>query len=103
MAHRRSGKMERELVPIAGRQGALPGERSGPPAIITAAGKAAAFAYAEFFGAEIEGPHTYRAYRSRAKCFLRILTILNFSLSIPLSLFLQQPTRFPGGRGKEGF
>jgi integrase/recombinase XerD len=46
------------------------GERPGPPALVIAAGKAAAFAYAEFFGAEIESPHTYRACRAAVDRFL---------------------------------
>jgi site-specific recombinase XerD len=51
------------LVPVAGNVLGVVGERSAPPAIVTETGKAAAFAYAEFFGAEIESRHTYRAYR----------------------------------------
>ncbi|MBI3795962.1 MAG: tyrosine-type recombinase/integrase [Deltaproteobacteria bacterium] len=62
--------MEGKVVPVVGREVAVLGDRPGPPAIVTAAGKAAAFAYAEFFGAEIESPHTYRAYRSAVDRFL---------------------------------
>ena len=58
------------MVPVTGRDVVLSGDRPGPPAIVTAAGKAAAFAYAEFFGAEIESPHTYRAYRRAVDRFL---------------------------------
>jgi hypothetical protein len=63
MRKKKGVKMRGEVMPVAGREVAVFGERPGPPAIVTAAGKAAAFAYAEFFGAEIESPHTYRAYR----------------------------------------
>jgi len=63
MRKRKGVKMAGKVVPVTGRELALPGDRPGPPAIVTAAGKAAAFAYAEFFGAEIESPHTYRVYR----------------------------------------
>jgi hypothetical protein len=62
--------MRGEVMLVTGRAVALAGERPGPPAIVTAAGKAAAFAYAEFFGAEIESPHTYRAYRAAVDRFL---------------------------------
>jgi integrase/recombinase XerD len=62
--------MRGELVPVEGQEVARAGHRSGAPAIITAAGKAAAFAYAEFFGAEIESLHTYRAYRYAVDQFL---------------------------------
>jgi integrase/recombinase XerD len=62
--------MRGEVVPVTGREVAVPGERHAPPALITAAGKAAVFAYAEFFGAEIESPHTYRAYRAAVDRFL---------------------------------
>jgi site-specific recombinase XerD len=56
----------------AGRQVALRDRDQGvAPAIVTAAGKNAAFAYAEFFGAEIENPHTHRAYRHAVHAFLQ--------------------------------
>jgi integrase/recombinase XerD len=55
--------MKRVLVPVRANVGGVLGERPAPPAIVTETGKAAAFAYAEFFGAEIESAHTYRAYR----------------------------------------
>ena len=41
----------------------MAGERSAPPTIVAESGTAAAFAYAEFVGAEIESAHTYRAYQ----------------------------------------
>jgi integrase/recombinase XerD len=63
-------KMRGEVVPVTGREMTVPGERHVPPTLITAAGKAAAFAYAEFFGAEIESAHTYRAYRRAVDRFL---------------------------------
>jgi len=62
--------MRGEIVPVTGREVAVVGEPPGPPAIVIAAGKAAAFAYAEFFGAEVESPHTYRAYRRAVDRFL---------------------------------
>jgi hypothetical protein len=62
--------MEGEMVPVTGRELRVPEDHHRPPIIITAAGKAAAFAYAEFFGAEIESPHTYRAYRRAVDRFL---------------------------------
>src|SRR5215470_13134697 len=58
------------LVLVRGRTVGVAGERPAPPAIVTATGKAAAFAYAEFFGAAIESPHTYRAYRQAVDRFL---------------------------------
>jgi site-specific recombinase XerD len=70
MRKKKGVKMRGEVLPVAGRELAVGGERPGPPAIVTAAGKAAAFAYAEFFGAEIESPHTYRAYRHAVDRFL---------------------------------
>ncbi|HEV8715466.1 MAG TPA: tyrosine-type recombinase/integrase [Candidatus Binatia bacterium] len=69
MRKRRRVNMKGEMVPVTDRVVVL-GDRQGPPALITAAGKAAAFAYAEFFGAEIESPHTYRAYRAAVDRFL---------------------------------
>ncbi len=44
MRKKKGTKMEGEVVPVSGRAVAVLGERSGPPAIVTAAGKAAAFA-----------------------------------------------------------
>src|SRR2546422_6379537 len=66
----RRKKMRGAVVAIAGKAMVLSGDRAGPPALIIAAGKAAVFAYAEFFGAEIESPHTYRAYRRAVDRFL---------------------------------
>src|SRR5215210_7229060 len=63
MNKRKRAKMRGELVPVTGNVSGVFGERPAPPAIIIETGKAAAFAYAEFFGAEIESVHTYRAYR----------------------------------------
>jgi hypothetical protein len=59
--------MKGELVPVPGK---ILDERAAPPAIVTENGKAAAFAYAEFFGAAIESVHTYRAYRQAVDGFL---------------------------------
>ncbi len=70
MKKKKGAKMEGKVVPVTGREVTVLGERPGPPAIVTAAGKAAVFAYAEFFGAEIESPHTYRAYRAAVDRFL---------------------------------
>jgi hypothetical protein len=70
MTGRKKRKIRGELVPVTAREVARAEDRGGPPAIVTAAGKAAAFAYAEFFGAEIESPHTYRAYRHAVDRFL---------------------------------
>jgi integrase/recombinase XerD len=70
MRKKQGVKMQGEVVPVTGRELALPGDRPGPPALVTAAGKTAVFAYAEFFGAEIESPHTYRAYRRAVDRFL---------------------------------
>src|SRR5262249_52240183 len=67
---RKGVKMAGEKDPVTGREVAVVGERHPPPAIVTAAGKAAGFAFAEFFGAEIESPHTYRAYRRAVDRFL---------------------------------
>src|SRR2546421_3750301 len=77
----RRRKMRGEVVAIAGKAMVLSGDRAGPPALITAAGKAAAFAYAEFFGAEIESPHTYRAYRAAVDRFLTWCARRGVSLS----------------------
>ena len=62
--------MARALVPVTGKIGSVFGERAASPAIVTETGKSAAFAYAEFFGAEIESAHTYRAYRHAVDRFL---------------------------------
>ena len=62
--------METELVPVGVSDRALSVESGEIPAIITAANKNAVFAYTEFFGAEIENPHTYRAYRHAVDTFL---------------------------------
>jgi site-specific recombinase XerC len=70
MKKKQGAKMEGKVVPAMGREVAVVGERPGPSAIVTAAGKVAVFAYAEFFGAEIESPHTYRAYRRAVDRFL---------------------------------
>ena len=70
MKKRKKRKMRGELVPVSGKSGGVSGERPAPPAIVTETGKAAAFAYAEFFGAAIESPHTYRAYRHAVDRFL---------------------------------
>lgn len=43
--------MRGEIVPVTGREVVISGDHDEPPALITAAGKAALFAYAEFFGA----------------------------------------------------
>ena len=59
--------MKGELVPVTGK---ILDERAAAPAIVTENGKAAAFAYAEFFGAAIESVHTYRAYRQAVDGFL---------------------------------
>ncbi len=63
-------KFAGELVPSPDQELALPGQRHAPPALVTEAGKAAAFAYAEFFGATIQNPNTYRAYRQAVDTFL---------------------------------
>src|SRR5262245_11847058 len=70
MRKRKGVKMAGKVVPVTGREVAVVGERHPPPAIVTAAGRAAGFAYAKFFGAEIESPHTYRAYRRAVDRFL---------------------------------
>jgi integrase/recombinase XerD len=70
MKKKKGEKMRAEVVPVTGRDVVVSGDRKEPPALIIAAGKAAAFAYAEFFGAEIESPHTYRAYRAAVDRFL---------------------------------
>src|SRR5438034_4255888 len=57
------------LVPAAGR-GVTGWDGGAMPAIVTTAGKSAAFAYAEFFGAEIGNAHTQRAYRYAVDTFL---------------------------------
>ena len=62
--------METALVPVGVADRALSVEAGELPAIITEANKNAAFAYVEFFGAEIENPHTYRAYRHAVDKFL---------------------------------
>src|SRR3954468_17841317 len=59
----RKRKMQGEVVPVSRTAVVRSSDRVEPPAIVPETGKAAAFAYAEFFGAEIESPHTYRAYR----------------------------------------
>jgi site-specific recombinase XerD len=81
MKQRRRRKMGREIVPVTGREVAVLGDHYQPPALITAAGKAAVFAYAEFFGAEIESPHTHRAYRSAVDRFLTWCGGLGVSLT----------------------
>ncbi len=62
-------KFEGELVPTLDKALALPGQRHAPPALVTDAGKASAFAYAEFFGATIQNPNTYKAYRQAVEAF----------------------------------
>src|SRR5438128_2630877 len=81
MRKRKEVKMRGAVVPVTGREVALSGDRNGTPGLITAAGKAAAFAYAEFFGAEIESPHTYRAYRAAVDRFLTWCEGLGVALS----------------------
>src|SRR2546423_1590965 len=70
MRQRKHSKMVGTLVPVRERTVGVSGERPAPPLIVTESGKAAAFAYAEFFGATIESPHTYRAYRHAVDRFL---------------------------------
>ncbi len=61
----------RQHEPASGREVTVPGvDQARAPAIVTAAGKNAAFAYAEFFEATIESPHTIRAYRHAVDRFL---------------------------------
>ena len=62
--------MDAALVPVEASDRALSIDAGDFPAIITAANKNAAFAYAEFFGAEIDSSHTYRAYRGAVDRFL---------------------------------
>ena len=60
----------RELVPVAGGElGSVRGKTGMPPMILEA-GQSAAFAYEEFFRAEVESDHTYRAYRRAVDRFL---------------------------------
>ena len=58
--------MKGALVPVRGQ---ILGERA-PPAIGVETDKAAVFAYAEFFGAEIDRAYTYWAYRHAVDGFL---------------------------------
>ncbi len=58
------------LVPASGGElGSVRGKTGMPPMIIEA-GQSAAFAYEEFFRAEVESDHTYRAYRRAVDRFL---------------------------------
>ena len=52
----------RELAQVGGPE---------PPAIVKDAGKPALFAYAEFFGAQVENDHTRAAYGSAADRFFQ--------------------------------
>lgn len=58
------------LVPRADHNVTSAARGNDAPPIIRDAGQPAAFAYAEFFGADIESPHTYRAYRAAVDRFL---------------------------------
>ena len=59
-----------DLVPVAGGElGSVRGKTGMPPMILEA-GQSAAFAYEEFFRAEVESDHTYRAYRRAVDRFL---------------------------------
>lgn len=59
------------LMPVAGRELGSVREQAGLPPMILAAGQSASFAYDEFFRAEVESEHTYRAYRPAVDRFLR--------------------------------
>ena len=61
--------MTTKIVPVRGRELAAVGGPE-PPAIVKDAGKPALFAYAEFFGAQVENDHTLAAYRPAADRFL---------------------------------
>jgi integrase/recombinase XerD len=67
---RRKRTIQGVLAPVTGNVLGVAGERSAPPTIVAESGTAAAFAYAEFFGAEIESAHTYRAYQHAIDRFL---------------------------------
>ena len=60
--------MSKDLVPAGQR---LPAKRSGPPAIVTAAGRAAGNAWRDFFSElELENDNTHRAYNHAVRRFL---------------------------------
>jgi integrase/recombinase XerD len=67
--------------PASGREVTIPGMgQAAAPVIITTASKNAAFAYAEFFGADIENPHTHRAYRHAVDTFLHWCEMNGYAL-----------------------
>ena len=62
--------MSTEIVRYGHRSIAAAAHEDGLPAIVARAGSAARFAWAEFFGAQIENPHTRRAYLYAVERFL---------------------------------
>ena len=59
-----------DLLLMTGRELGSVREKAGMPPMILAAGQSAEFAYEEFFRAEVESDHTYRAYRRAVDRFL---------------------------------
>jgi integrase/recombinase XerD len=62
--------MSNEIIKIEPRELATTERGSRPPAIVEDAGKAAMFAYSEFFEAELENDNTHVAYRYAVNRFL---------------------------------
>ena len=62
--------MSNEIIRIEPRELATTERGSRPPAIVEDAGKAAMFAYSEFFEAELENDNTHVAYRHAVNRFL---------------------------------
>lgn len=62
--------MDNEIIQITTRDIGAPARGGRPPAIVERADKPAMFAYAEFFGAQVENENTHRAYRHAVDRFL---------------------------------
>ena len=72
--------MSTEIVRYGRRSIATSAHADGLPAIVSRAGNAARFAWAEFFGAQIENAHTRRAYLQAIKRFLNLCNDRGFEL-----------------------
>src|SRR3954468_11684914 len=73
--------MGTEIVPVNSRPGQVLSSREDPPAIVTAAGGAAAFAWDEFFAGSVRNPHTRAAYTRAVRQFLDWVSSQGLELS----------------------
>ena len=62
--------MGTDIIQVTTRETATSERGRRPPAIVELAGRPAMFAYAEFFGAQLDNEHTHRAYRHAVDRFL---------------------------------